>query len=85
MEIKNVNQRILTWESRAYGLCEAVIWDGKFSSFRFCKSGSLTGSGIYSSDMNFLIELHKVLGELIEYMGKEKYFSKVFCGIPCTL
>ena len=57
-------QTILTWNSKKYGVCEAVIWDGKLTDFRFCIEGSSLTTGVFSHDIEYLKELHKVLGEL---------------------
>ena len=57
-------QTILTWNSKKYGVCEATIWNGKLTDFRFCKEGSNLATAVYSGDIKYLKELHKVLGEL---------------------
>ena len=65
-------ERIITrWDSKNYGLCEATIWDGQLTDFRFSITGS-ADTGICTNDVGYLRELHKVLGELLDFLNKKR-------------
>lgn len=72
MKTEKAKRTTLTWESKKFGLCEANLWDGELADFRFCKNGSLTESGIWSDNLDYLTELHDVLEQLLTFCNKTK-------------
>lgn len=68
MDITKAEQKKLAWKSKKFGICEAILWDGKLMSFEFYKDGASRQSGIWTDNIEYLKELHKNLGELLEYI-----------------
>lgn len=72
MKAETEKRTILKWNSKKFGLCEATIWDGVLTDFRFCQNGSSVENGIYTANVEFLRELHINVGELLAFLDKEK-------------
>lgn len=61
----------LKWDADKFGLFEAIIWDGKITDVRMCRNGSsLSSEALWATggSEEFLKEIYKCLGELIEYL-----------------
>lgn len=76
---KNEAKRVtLKWDIQStstLGLFEATLWDGLITDVRMCKNGSSLGSeALYTTigSEEFLREVHRCLGELLEFLDENK-------------